>query len=192
MNKSLIEKHRYVNVEGNWYDSVYEQFGYDMEDVGIHVEEIHFTGFSSQGDGACFEGKVMNWERFLRSLGYDNEWLILHARKHCTFNVKHSGRYYHENCTRFNWDLPLPENCDEFLKWHGFDEEEDGLRNQMLLAVLEQYDSADLEVEFKEAFKSHMRDLYKKLELDYDYYTSDEAVWETLVANEMTEEEEID
>ena len=192
MNQSLIDKHRYINVEGNWYDSVYEQFGYDTKDVGIHVEEIYFSGFSSQGDGACFEGHVQNWELFLKSLGYDNEWLILHARKHFVFRVRHSGRYYHENCTTFDWELPLPADDSMFVNWFGLEDDEDGLRNQVLVAVLDQYDAGTLVDKFTEAFKSHMRDLYKKLELDYDYYTSDEAVWETLVANEMTEEEEID
>ena len=35
-----------------------------------------------------------------------------------------------------------------------------------------------------------MQNLYDLLESEYDYLTSDEAVWETIVANELNLDEE--
>jgi hypothetical protein len=33
-----------------------------------------------------------------------------------------------------------------------------------------------------------MQQLYRKLEEEYDYLTSDDGVWDTLVANELVED----
>ena len=50
------------------------------------------------------------------------------------------------------------------------------------------YSRDTLVEQFTEAFKDHMRELYKNLEAEHDYQTSDEAVWESLEANDMTDE----
>jgi hypothetical protein len=39
-----------------WYDCVESDFKEIGKILGIDVTKIFFTGFSSQGDGACFEG----------------------------------------------------------------------------------------------------------------------------------------
>jgi hypothetical protein len=57
-----------------------------------------------------------------------------------------------------------------------------------LLAVIAAYSRDTLVEQFTEAFKDHMRQLYKNLEKEHDYLTSDEVVWESLEANEMTTE----
>jgi hypothetical protein len=35
----------------------------------------------------------------------------------------------------------------------------------------------------REVFRNHMRQLYRDLEAEYEHLTSDELVWETIVAN---------
>ena len=54
----LLEANRDVNVQFDWWTSTYESFVEDCRAIGIEVdpERIHFSGFWSQGDGACFEG----------------------------------------------------------------------------------------------------------------------------------------
>jgi hypothetical protein len=54
---ALIEKHREINVHHEWWDSVYETFKEDMNLLGYSVEDITFSGFWSQGDGASFTGR---------------------------------------------------------------------------------------------------------------------------------------
>ena len=44
----------------------------------------------------------------------------------------------------------------------------------------------------KEHFKSRMRKLYDDLEQEYDYLTSDDVVWDSIVANELDKEQEDD
>lgn len=152
---------------------------------------MYFSGFWSQGAGACFEGSVTDWDLFLRSLGYTDKVLIQHAMDHFSFSVTHSGHYYHENCTHFSTNMPNPdgESDEWFIERYGpYPWDADDVRTKAWLALLNNYDSTKLEDEFEEAFKDHMRQLYEDLEEEYDYLTSDEAVWESLEANEMTDE----
>jgi hypothetical protein len=188
----LIEKYRYWNVEDfDWWDGVYEDFKVSMTAVGIRVDRMYFSGFCSQGDGACFEGRVEDWGLFLQSLGYTDEVLIRHAMDHFRFSVVQSGHYYHANCTRFTANLCTPHSAaDEgFAERYGpYPWDADDIRTKAWVALLNQYDSTKLEDEFEEAFKDHMGELYKNLEAQHDYLTSDEVVWESLEANEMTDE----
>lgn len=190
MNKEqLIEKHRDINVEYHgWYEHVYECFKEDMRAMGIDVKRIYFSGFWSQGDGACFEGHVADWKLFLKSIGYHDPVLLGHADENWQFSVKHHGHYYHEHCTSFDSRLPMPVGYDgdEFIYY--FCPYEDDLRSLAWVNILRQFEKYDFDDDCTNAFKSHMRDLYRALEKEHEYLTSDEVVWETLEANDMTDE----
>ncbi len=188
---AILDKHRDTNTDfHDWWGCVYDGFKTKMEDIGIEVDRMYFSGFWSQGDGACFEGSVYNWPKFLESLGYDCAALIDHADQNFRFFVEHSGHYYHENCTRFSVDLPLPENVEDrdfavnYLTW-----EADSIQEAASMALLNQYSADSFEREFIEAFRDHMRDLYKLLEEEYNHLTSDEAVLDSLEANDQLEDE---
>lgn len=186
----ILDDHRYWNVDGlEWWDRVYDDFKEDMKAIGIEVDKMYFSGFWSQGDGACFEGRVCDWGLFLKSLGYTNPLFIEHFDKHAEFAVRHCGRYYHENCTSFSAEFHLPEDYDEeeFLQLYGYGEE---LRDAALIAALSLPENSGdaLESQFEEAFKDHMRDLYRRLEEEYEYLTSDEVVLESLEAHDMLDE----
>jgi hypothetical protein len=186
----ILDEHRDWNVEHiDWWDSVYEGFKEDMLKVGIWVEDMYFSGFSSQGDGACFEGRVQDWALFLPSAGYTSAALIDHASMHFYFKVEHSGHYYHENCTSFSSDMMLPEGQEdeEFLE-RCSPHEEDSLLEAVWMIELNKFNENTLHEEFEEVFKNHMRDLYKQLEAEHDYLTSDEAVLDSLEANDQLED----
>ena len=194
MNQTLIERHRHINVDhDNWYDFVYDAFTDDMERLGVAVGKIYFSGFWSQGDGACFEGAVEDWDKFLTAVGYGDPVLIAHYHNNeAHFSVEHRGHYYHEMCTVFDDDyLPnLPfDNLgyttvseEDFLEEFGTGNE---FRDAALIACLAQYDTARLVDDFKEFLRDKMRELYKRLEEEYEYLTSDDAVWEAIVANDL-------
>lgn len=191
INPKTLDKYRHINVEHiDWWDSTYEMFREDMKEKGIDVEQMYFSGFWSQGDGACFEGRVEDWELFLKSVGYDKPTLIQHATGCWSFRVDHGGHYYHENCTNFSGDLPMPDGYDndEFIRM--FSPYEGEFKSQAWIAVLTDGVHADFESLFKDTFKDHMRNLYRKLEEEYDYLTTDEAVWETVCANDLNDDDE--
>jgi len=54
-----IEANRYINVEYNdWYDYVFESWIEKLKTRGYEDINIQFSGFCSQGDGACFTAYV--------------------------------------------------------------------------------------------------------------------------------------
>lgn len=194
ISDALMEKYRYINVEyDRWYEGVYFDFTQDMLDnYGIDVTEMHFSGFCSQGDGACFEGRVRDWDVFLKKLGYDSPVLTRFAKDTWRFSVTHSGRYYHENCTSFDADMPNPdgESDDWFIERFCIHNDPNDLRGKAELAVLRTFDYEKLEDACVEMFKDNMRDLYHKLEEEHDFFTSDEAVREAIIANDLFETNE--
>ena len=185
----LIEKHRDINVHDDWFDSVYVAFADDMRLKGIRVDRMYFSGFSSQGDGACFEGRVDDWAVFLPTVGVTCPAVIALAKEHWTLTVEHRGRYCHEHSTHFDIYMPNPGDDDSFAeRYTPYPWDADDIRTKAWLALLQQVDYSKLEEDMQEAFRGHMRDLYKRLEDEYDHLTSDEVVWEAIEANGLHEE----
>jgi arginyl-tRNA synthetase len=75
---------------------------------------------------------------------------------------------------------------DEFV--HAYSPYKTEIQDAVFLTILQDYNYDTLNDEFEEEFKSHMRDLYNRLEVEYDHLTSDEAVLESLHANDMLDE----
>lgn len=53
----VLEKYRDWNITDEWWDFVYEDAKRMGALMGITIDEIRFSGFSSQGDGASFNGR---------------------------------------------------------------------------------------------------------------------------------------
>ena len=136
-----------------WDESTISAFKDDMESMGIYVDKVLYTGFCSQGDGACFNGEVMDWGKFIPSVLGEHKHetagltqLVAAARDDgWAFSVSQNGHYYHEYCTHFEVDLCSFGVADP-----------DGY-------VLHNY----LEEKFTEFFRDQMRKVYRQLEADY-------------------------
>lgn len=184
----LLERHRYINVEhDHWWDCVYEDFKQDMREVGIHVNRIYFSGFWSQGNGACFEGTFDNVRTYLDHHHKDQYPMIrklLEHGGHVYAECKHSGNYYHQYCTTFS-----VEAGDRF--YHlvecptDFHEQIVDQWDRLLDDEIDAF-----EQDITDQWRTYMQDIYRRLETEYDYLVSDEAVWETIEANELDEMEE--
>ena len=182
---SLIEKHRYINVEyNNWWDCVESDFIEDMKQVGIHVDKIYFSGFWSQGDGACFVGSLDNALTYLNHHHVDQFPMLrklIEMGGSVWANSDHRGRYYHSNSVSINAE------CEAF--WQCANP-----KSELQEAVIQRWDGmvdkeiVDFEAALAEQWRTYMNDLYTKLEEEHDYLTSDDGVWDTLVANELIED----
>lgn len=182
---SLLDKYRYINVEHiDWWDSTYEMFKEDMKEQGIYTSNMYFSGFCSQGDGACFEGQLEDVPLFIEKNYKPDDYpmirKLLDSGGSLKFSVSHSGHYYHENCTRFYIEADRLEYCvDMPTEFHE--------------QIVEQWDKeldneiVDFEKQSIDIFKNHMRELYRKLEQEHDHLTTDEAVTETIIANDLIE-----
>lgn len=171
----------------DWWDYEYECFREDMKAKGIDVECMYFSGFWSQGDGACFAGGFDDVRLFIDSHFKPDEYpmirKLLGEGGSVLLSVKQSGHYYHENCTSFSFDADTLENVMSIPT--DFHKQVVESMDEKLSTEVADFESASIEI-----FKNHMRDLYRRLEAEYDYLTSDEAVSEAVIANDLNDEDE--
>ncbi len=184
ISSELMDKHRTINVDHNdWYESVYESFTERMERQGITVDKIMFSGFWSQGDGACFDGCI-NPLRFLRK-HFPKDYPMLRkvvglgGRVHLAW--KHRGHYYHEYSNSFDLDVEGFEYL--IVKPTDFHEQVVASLDKKLQEELDTFEDDAVPL-----IRGYMKQLYRELEKEYDYLTSDEAVKETIIANELHKE----
>jgi hypothetical protein len=162
-----------------WYREVtqFDSFYFDsvIEDVktvgaffGIDIEKVYFSGFWSQGDGACFEGSYRykpQWQKAIK--GYapkDAELLrigkaLQDAQKAHFYKIaatcKHSGYHYHSGC--MNVDIEHLEDSYRDIK--------------------------DSESDIKNALRAFADWVYRRLGDDYEYTNSNECVDENIIFN---------
>lgn len=144
-----------------------------LKHLGYSAPEIYYSGFSSQGDGACFSG---TWDASdckpaaLKAYAPEDTELNRIADafavlivKHNDMNARlsHSGHYYHEHSISYN------------LQFSEEDLDNGGTQ-----------DFTDAENEFEELSRDLMRWIYRTLETEYEYQNSDEQIEETITANE--------
>ena len=156
----------------DWYDFVYEDAKEIGKIMGIDIDKIYFSGFWSQGDGACFEGgycyakgstkKIREYaplDKDLHAIA-DKLYAIQKERFYkISARVKHSGYYYHSGCT----DIEVYH--DSYELWYNVD-----------------YDFID---GIQETLRDFMQWIYKTLESEYEFLTSNEAIEENIKANEF-------
>lgn len=167
-----LEKYWQWDVDDTfWQECVIDDAKEIGKILGIEIENIYFSGFSSQGDGACFEGYYSYAKQAPKNIkAYAPEETKLHTiaqnlqdlqRKnfYClSANVKHRGHYYHEMCTDIQvWN-------DNESMGGANDEAHDGI---------------------KELLRDFMRWIYRTLEKEFEYRTSAENLKESFQANDV-------
>lgn len=174
-----IEKNMDINVDYGWWTYTYDYFKEICSRIGIDVEEIYFSGFWSQGDGACFVGSYRYKKgsvKLLKEYCNDEELFNIAQKlqalqKSCFYrysaNITQSGRYCHEYTMETNGEILdyIGRYIDGWFYWKGFE---------------------DLDKGFLGCFRYLAKWLYKTLENEYDYLTSDNVVFETLECNGYT------
>lgn len=173
--KKAIDKLRDINTNYEWYSGIIEDITVILKILGFSEVDISFSGFWSQGDGASFTGKYRfnaEWEKALNEYApNDEKWKEFGIALECASKYlqergegsieaeisRSSHHYYHENTVSFN----VYSSEDMYASIP--DDEEDS---------------------FKDTCKNIMRHIYKILEEEYVYLSSDEVVIETIKANE--------
>lgn len=151
----------------NWYESDYDDFKTIAKLMGIEISEIYFSGFYSQGDGACFEGRFTPIKNSLDKIKEyaPNEEALHNIAAHMqdlpeylSATIKHSGYYYHEGCTDINVESSM-ENYE-----------------------VNSIDAANTKI----WLRMFMKWMYKQLENTYDDLNSDSHVDDCIMLNEYT------
>lgn len=163
IKQKALDKYRDWNVnswnENGWAEYILEQQEAGLSSMGFDNAKIYFSGFSSQGDGACFEASV-NITQYIKNRRLGNKFRALLNQEECfSYSITHSGHYYHEHSMKVEqgfWGEPT---------------EKAQTQAELLLELIE--------IEIVEIAKR----IYKKLEEEYDYLTSDEAITESFLEN---------
>ena len=170
-----------------WYDCVYEDFGTICRILGVTLRtspvrlygggtrdrpHVNFSGFHSQGDGASFSGHYSHARgaaRAIRAHAPKDDELhriadALQAVQKRNFwqvhaSIRQQGRYCHE----YTMTIEVER---ESSTW--------------------QPPTDDAEDTVTEAMRDLARWLYRQLRAEYEYLTSDEAIDETIAANQWS------
>jgi hypothetical protein len=149
--------------------------------LGMDIDNIYFSGFWSQGDGACFEGtwragdikldKLKEYAPQDKELHRIGEQLAELAVKYPDgyFLVKHRGHYSHSGCTSF--DVELPNDQEEEFEY-------DSPEYKALQVELGEDEDSLINIA-----RDFMDWIYKQLEKEWDYQNSDEQVEESIRCN---------
>ena len=176
-----IEDHRDINVDTDWYSTIIDECTEDLEDEGFKDIEIMFNGFYSQGDGASFTGWIPsdNMWRFVNEiLGFKYPPTVLEC---LTIQVERNhSRYYHENSVDIEVDYDSTEDVIEDFPF--------GMEVPFTYRLKDIVEDVDKKA--TEWVKSRCREIYNKLEEEYDALQEDESVKDTLLANDYEFDEE--
>lgn len=182
--------YREGNLDYEWWDSIYEDAVKVAECLGISIgtrrdskePAIFFSGFCSQGDGACFEGTYCykkGWRKALEDYApsrnkIDGEWVpsesnaelhqigsaLQEVQRRYMYQleatVRHYGHYYHSGCTSI--DVTHTESM-----YRDIGGAEDDVKTQLRL---------------------FMDWIYDQLEKEHDYLQADEQIAESIRSNE--------
>jgi len=171
--KKVLEKNHEINVYYDWWDCVYYDQKEKIEEAGFSINNIYFNGFWSQGDGAMFEydridDKLLN--EFVDTLDLSpmrKQWIINNV--YVSSKGHHRGHYHHEKC------------CSHSIYW------EVGNGNLHWSTYFYQWLESfadDFEEFVIDKYEDLCNDLYRALEKEYDYLTSEESILESLESNE--------
>ena len=164
--EKALDELRDVNVDfDDWHQFILEDWKEKLEAMGYTHPKIMYSGFWSQGDGACFEATI-DLTTWLKAYKLTNKYRKLYAEQkrdgYVNIVIRHSGHYYHENSTSVE---------DEF-GYHLSEKAQDQLGE--IVALIES-DIVDIN-----------KQIYRSLEKAYEASTSDEAIKDTIEANEYT------
>ncbi len=161
------DEYRIHNLDYKWWDSVYDDawcIGYRM---GINITDMWFSGFCSQGNGACFTGRYTFKKGAIKSIKdyapndtdlHDIVTKLFKIARRCKYSVsvkiETSGRYSHSGTM--------------------------GISNDYISDV----DYIVMEEALRDTIRLFADWIYTQLEKEYDYLNSNEVVDKSLINNE--------
>ena len=181
-------------LDGSWYKYVTEQAKYDGKALGFEMDNIYFSGFWSQGDGASWVGTV-DISLFIdaHTTKPDPRWemvkfLISEGALSSTCDIYVVGYYSHDstmcisNIQLYDLDYissnvkyPLFDNLNRQELWNS-------VEGDALLEMLEDW------MLYKA--RDYAQKVYESLYQEYEYQTGEAYVAETAEANEWDFDEE--
>jgi hypothetical protein len=178
-----------------WWDGVYDIAKEDGQAKGFDIDDIRFSGFWSQGDGAHWTGRI-NLQTFVEANldersawygedvillafldeGWVDRWVVV---QNASYRYSHSGGMRLDEYPNNSLDLD-PDDGTEMLNG--------ALQGASVYQLSSSFDfSTRINEWCDEALKqarSFADEIYKRLSDEYDHLTSEESLTEFANANE--------
>lgn len=160
----VISKLHDINLDHDFLSDTIEQFKNDLETLGFKNIKIEYSGFNSQGDGACFTG--------IYSIPTNEE-------------TKSRFKKFTDNCGIVEFVKLANELMT--LDFMGIEDDLDALEIYKKDSLWRYSNSNTVKCNTEildEWAKRYMDMIYKKLESEWEYMSSKEAIIETIEAND--------
>jgi hypothetical protein len=162
--KALAELH-YINVDYEWHANSIGDFITILDNIGVDTlkENLQFSGFSSQGDGLSFTGYYYYCKGALAWIKSEwPKWTALHNAVLSLQEIQRKHFYrISGNIVRYNHRY----SHSKTVEFEGSDYSE------------------EIEREITDILRDIMDAFYRQLDEEYDYFTSDECIKESIFAN---------
>ena len=164
----VIENNRPINVDyEGWSERVTDNFTVALGLIGFDVAHMFFTGFWSQGDGASFTGTYRYVKGGIENLKKEfPNWTEFHSIAERLQQLQ-KVNFYSIECSIYRSGFYYHSNT---MYTDGFE-----CKNY----------TVETENEVLEIFRDVADLYYSALSKEYEYLTSDDAVSESIISNEI-------
>jgi hypothetical protein len=192
--------------EHGWHEYVYENVKEEGADLGFDIGRMNFSGFYSQGDGACWSGHidVVVWLRTHTEDSIAREaWiqLINEGWTDKRMPIGFDGRYSHSGTMNIGyWEglIGDPDGIKDLEPDHQLMQRDTifkGMTPLDLLNIITSSDfpyksMADIAEAIEQSAKDYADELYNRLRDEYEYITGEENLIEMCDINDWKFDEE--
>lgn len=175
-----------------WWDFTFDQSKEDGEAFGFDVREINFSGFYSQGDGACWEGyvDVVRWLELNKADDPNAHILIALIEEQWVDGklsiISSNSRYSHSHTMNYEGLRDAAPDEDEVLTQGIFS----GTNVLHLFNTIGAGYIDEVCVDILQAARNYADEIYKQLRDEYEDLCSEESIAATCDANEYLFDED--
>lgn len=177
-------------LDNDWYESVFEQAKDEGVALGFYIDEIYFTGFWSQGDGASWKGEVDVAKWCSLQDREDSRYAVLRVLIEegyvdCRLYISTSGRYSHSYTMYVTHGLGGIDSEEDAVVMATSEPIFSGMTVSQLASILGGDEGVgDIETEMLASAREYADDIYNQLEQEYSYITSEECIAELAAVND--------
>lgn len=166
VRQRVLDKHRDINTEHEWWAWLHEGFKDELKELGVEVDTFYW---SIDGDRHFFMSKphIFDLRLFLTKLGLDKHELLMKFDNCSIYHISLTGERGREsNCAELDMEYSEEVECSEEKM-----EEMNELQNEV-------------EEQVNNWIEDISNNFLREIEKQYEYACSNEAIIDTLEANE--------
>lgn len=162
--EKVLENLHDISVEDDWFEFEFEEIIESLAKMGFEDAKIFFSGFYSQGDGACFTANL-DIDKVVKYFKLKTKYAHLLKKHDITGCIRAGGHYSHANTMSIDIDAERKDGKEMYTE----STEQENFKEEIL-------DLARTEAD----------EIYDDLKKSYEYLTSEKSIVEMIEVNEYT------